>query len=42
VHITPQGRFDTGDESVAQQASLRVQRADGAERSFTGVWTCGP
>jgi hypothetical protein len=42
VHLTPQGRLDTGDESVAQRASLRVQRADGAERSFAGVWTCGP
>jgi len=42
VHITPQRRLSTGDESVAQRASLRVQRADGAERSFAGVWTCGP
>jgi hypothetical protein len=42
VRVTPQDRLATGDESVAQRASLRVQRADGAERSLAGVWTCGP
>lgn len=42
VRITPQARLATGDESVAQHATLRVQRGDGAERSFEGLWTCGP
>lgn len=42
VRVTPQGRLVTGDESVAQLASLLVQRGDGAERRFEGLWTCGP
>jgi hypothetical protein len=42
VRVIPQGRLATGDESVAQRAALLVQRGDGAERRFEGLWTCGP
>jgi len=42
VRVTPHARLATGDESVAQRASLLVQRGDGAERRFEGLWTCGP
>ncbi|MDP5279094.1 hypothetical protein Q9Q95_09175 [Sphingomonas sp. DG1-23] len=42
VRVTPHDRIATGDESVAQRATLLVQRGDGAERRFEGLWTCGP
>lgn len=42
IRVTPQGRLETGNESVAQRAELLVQRADGAERKIEGIWTCGP
>ncbi|WP_436828303.1 hypothetical protein [Sphingomonas sp. DT-207] len=42
VRVTPEARVPTGDESVAQRATLLVQRADGAERRIAGLWTCGP
>ncbi len=29
-------------ESPPYPAALRAMRADGAERSFNGTWTCGP
>ena len=32
----------TGDESTRHAAKLTVQRADGAERTYAGTWTCGP
>lgn len=32
----------TGTEQVAYTATLTAQRADGAERVYPGVWTCGP
>ena len=32
----------TGDESTRHAATLKVQRADGAERTWTGTLTCGP
>lgn len=32
----------TGDESTRHVATLKVQRADGAERTWTGTLTCGP
>ena len=32
----------TGDESARHAATLTVQRADGAERTYAGTWTCGP
>lgn len=32
----------TGDEATQQGATLKVQRADGAERSYDGTLTCGP
>ena len=28
--------------SSASEAELLVQRMDGAERTYTGIWTCGP
>lgn len=31
-----------GGESPPRPATLTYQRADGAERVFTGLWTCGP
>jgi hypothetical protein len=42
VRITRQARLQTGDESSAHRAVLLAQRADGAERRFQGIWTCGP
>jgi len=32
----------TGDETTQHAATLVVQRADGAERSYDGTLTCGP
>lgn len=32
----------TGNETTQHAAILRVQRADGAELSYHGAWTCGP
>ena len=32
----------TGDESTRHVATLKAQRADGAERTWTGALTCGP
>jgi hypothetical protein len=31
-----------GGESPANPARMLLQRADGAERTFAGTWTCGP
>ena len=31
-----------GGESPANPARMLLQRADGAERTFPGTWTCGP
>jgi hypothetical protein len=33
---------ETGNEQVAYNATLTAMRADGAERTYSGVWTCGP
>ena len=35
-------RRPTGNEATQHAATLRVQRADGAERTYRGVLTCGP
>ena len=35
-------RLPTSDESTQRAATLKVQRADGAERTFAGTLTCGP
>jgi len=32
----------TSNESTRHAATLTVQRADGAERTYDGTWTCGP
>lgn len=32
----------TGGESTQHAATLTAQRADGAERDYAGMWTCGP
>jgi|GEM_PF-1508260 len=32
----------TGEESPPRAATLTYQRADGASRTFSGTWTCGP
>ncbi|GAB2612737.1 hypothetical protein [Novilysobacter erysipheiresistens] len=32
----------TGDESTRHAATLKVQRADGAERTWSGTLACGP
>lgn len=42
VRITRKARIETGAESSAHRAVLLVQRADGAERRFEGLWSCGP
>ncbi|MAN45679.1 MAG: hypothetical protein GYB49_03085 [Alphaproteobacteria bacterium] len=41
--LTPvEQRVNDGTETVSQSAKLLVQRGDGAERTYQGVWTCGP
>ncbi|KCZ55393.1 hypothetical protein HY29_12720 [Hyphomonas beringensis] len=41
--LTPnEKRVNDGTETVSHSADLLVQRADGAERTYQGVWTCGP
>lgn len=35
-------QLPTGDEATQHAASLKVQRGDGAERTYPGVLTCGP
>lgn len=40
--VTTMGEIETGNESSASEAELLVQRMDGAERTYTGTWTCGP
>ena len=42
VDITLTGAAQGGGESPARPASLRYQRADGAERTWAGWWQCGP
>lgn len=32
----------TGNETTEHAATIKVQRADGAERSYDGILTCGP
>lgn len=41
VEVRTIARRETGNEQVAYAATLTA-RADGAERSYEGVWTCGP
>ena len=36
------GERRSGGESPAYAATLLAQRADGAERRYQGLWTCGP
>ncbi|MEG3193982.1 hypothetical protein SNE32_17305, partial [Lysobacter sp. D1-1-M9] len=36
------GRLPTGNESTEHEATLKVQRADGAERTWSGTLSCGP
>ena len=40
--VSTMGEIETGNESSASEAELLVQRMDGAERTYTGIWTCGP
>lgn len=35
-------RVPGAGEAVLYRATLRAQRADGAERVYPGLWTCGP
>ena len=42
IEIATQTRNETGTEEVAYNATLRAMRADGAERTYNGTWTCGP
>jgi hypothetical protein len=42
VEIATQRPNETGNEQVAYNATLTAMRADGAERTYSGVWTCGP
>ncbi|RYD65725.1 MAG: hypothetical protein EOP58_06905 [Sphingomonadales bacterium] len=42
VRIAMTGAAQSGGESPLRPATLTYQRADGAERTFTGQWGCGP
>ena len=42
VEITPSGADRADHEGLLQDATLTAMRGDGAERSWTGDWTCGP
>ncbi|HEY4530413.1 MAG TPA: hypothetical protein VIG97_08840, partial [Luteimonas sp.] len=42
LDITLTGAASGGGESPARPASLAYLRADGAERTWTGWWQCGP
>lgn len=42
IRIAITGKPIGGGESPPYPATLTYQRADGAERVFTGTWTCGP
>lgn len=42
LDISLTGAARGGGESPARPASLRYQRADGAERTWAGWWQCGP
>lgn len=41
VEVTPGASRETGHEGSANDATLTV-RADGQERVYDGVWSCGP
>jgi len=42
IRITLTGPATGGGESPPRPATLTYDRADGAKRTFTGLWTCGP
>lgn len=42
LRIVQTGAAIGGGESPARPATLTYQRADGASRTFAGVWQCGP
>jgi len=42
VRITPTGPAQGGGESPPRPATLTYDRADGAQRLYTGRWICGP
>lgn len=42
IEVATQQRNETRNEQVAYNATLRAMRADGAERTYQGDWTCGP
>jgi hypothetical protein len=42
VRVVAEAPLTTGNESSATSAQVIVQRADGAERRYQGLWTCGP
>lgn len=42
LRIVLSGPAPRGGESPPRPAALRVDRADGAQRSFAGLWQCGP
>lgn len=42
VIVAITGPATGGGESPAKPATLTYQRADGAERTWNGAWTCGP
>lgn len=41
VEVTPAAVLDSGHEGVERSATLTA-RADGQERVYEGVWSCGP
>ena len=40
--LTTDEQVNDQTEVVAHHATLMVQRMDGAERSYDGIWSCGP
>lgn len=42
IRIAVTGPATGGGESPPSPATLTFDRADGAKRVFTGIWTCGP
>src|SRR5690606_8608457 len=42
LQVEPTGPAIGGAESPPHPATLTYQRADGAERAFSGRWACGP
>ncbi|NHK26882.1 hypothetical protein FF098_003040 [Parvularcula flava] len=42
IEISPTGEDRADHEGLLQDATLTAMRGDGAERTWSGDWTCGP